>query len=105
MKHDKTATPKTAALPDVPWMTSLPQVLAWPLRVQDMLWRETLLSIARMAELRADCLRNLARAGTPMDAAAIQGEYARKLLDLAQQDGDRLARAVRDAAPAARKAA
>lgn len=105
MKNGKTATPETAALPQFPWMTNLPDALAWPLRMQDMLWRETLLTMARMAELRADCLRNLARATLPMDAAAIQGDYARKLMDVAEEEGSRIARAMKDAAPAALKAA
>lgn len=105
MKNDKTATPQTAALPDFPWMTNLPDAIVWPFRVQEMLWRETLLTMARMAELRADCLRNLARAAMPMDAAAIQGEYARKLMDVAEEEGNRIARAMKDQAPAARTAA
>lgn len=105
MKNDKTAVPDMAALPDFPWMTNLPDALAWPLRMQDMLWRETLLTMARMAELRAECLRNLARASMPMDAVAIQGDYARKLLEAAEEEGDRIARAMKDVAPAARTAA
>lgn len=105
MKNDKTATPETAALPDFPWMDSLPDALAWPLRMQDMLWRETLVTMARMAELRADCLRNMASASMPMDAVAIQGDYARKLMEVAEEEGNRIARAMKDAASAAGKAA
>lgn len=105
MKNDKTATPETAALPDFPWMGSLPDAFAWPLRMQDMLWRETLVTMARMAELRADCLRNMANASMPMDAVAIQGDYARKLMKVAEEEGNRIARAMKDAASAAGKAA
>ncbi|WP_207102558.1 hypothetical protein [Paracoccus shandongensis] len=103
MKNHKTAGPDRPALPDVPGMAdSLPEALLWPLRMQEVLWRETLLGLARMAELRAECLRNLAHVHLPTEAAAVQSDYARKLLDAAQQDGARLARALKDAAPRTR---
>ena len=105
MRNDKTATPETAALPDFPWMTTLPEILAWPLRMQDVLWRAALMSMARMAELRADCLRGMASAMLPMDAAAIQGSYARKLLNAAEEEGSRLIQAMKDARPVLRHAA
>jgi hypothetical protein len=105
MKNDKTATPETAALPQFPWMTNLPDALAWSLGMQDILWRETLLTMARMAELRAECLRHMAHPTMPMDAAAIQGDYARKLLNVAEEEGSRIARAMKGAAPATRTAA
>lgn len=105
MKNDKTAKPETAALPGFPWMTNLPDAMVWPLRMQEMLWRETLLTMARMAELRAECLRNLARVTLPMDAAAIQSDYARKLMETAEDEGNRIVRAMKDAVPVARTAA
>lgn len=83
----------------------LPDVLLWPIRMQELLWRETLLTMARMAELRAECLRNMAHVSLPMDAAALQSDYARKLLDVVEEEGDRFARAMRDAVPAMRQAA
>lgn len=104
MKDDKIAKPETAALPDVPGLT-LPDVLLWPIRMQELPWREALLTMARMAELRAECLRNMAQVTLPMDAAALQTDYASKLLDVVQEEGNRFARAMRDAAPAIRKAA
>ena len=75
MKNDKIAKPETAALPHFPGM-NLPDVLLWPMRMQELLWRETLLTMARMAELRAECLRNMAQVTLPMDAAALQNDYA-----------------------------
>ncbi|MDQ1901154.1 hypothetical protein RAH32_11945 [Paracoccus sp. WLY502] len=104
MKDDKIAKPETAVLPDSPGM-NLPHVLLWPLRMQEMLWRETLLTMARMAELRAECLRSMAQVSLPMDAAAIQSDYARKLMEVAGEEGNRLARAMKAAVPAMHKAA
>ena len=104
MKNDKIAKPETAALPHFPGM-NLPDVLLWPIRMQELPWREALLTMARMAELRAECLRNMAQVALPMDAAALQSDYARKLLDVVQDEGNRFARAMRDAAPTMRKAA
>lgn len=101
MDNDSLAKPESAAPAVFPWMTTPPDVFAWPLRIQDMLWRESLLAMARIAELRAECLRKLAETSMPMDAAAIQGDYARKLLDVAEDEGSRLARGLKDAAPAA----
>lgn len=104
MKNDKIAKPETAALPDIPG-PNLPDVLLWQIRMQELLWQETLLTMARMAELRAECLRKMAHVTLTMDVVALQGDYARKLLDVVEEQGNRFARAMLDAAPATREAA
>lgn len=104
MKNDRTATPAPAALPDFLGI-DLPDVMLWPLRMQETLWRETLLTMARMAELRAECLRDMAQVNLPMDAAAIQSVYVRKLLTTAEDEGSRIVSALQNQGTVARQAA
>lgn len=104
MKDDKTAKPETAVLPDFPWM-NLRRVCLWPLRTQEMLWREARLTISAMAGLWAGCLRDMAHRSLPPDAVACRQEYARKRRDMAGTNGNRMALAISDGMPALRKAA
>lgn len=85
-------------MPDFHWMMQVPDTVVRPFRVQSVFWREAVSAMAGVAELQADCLRKLAGANTMMDAVAIQGEYMQKLMQSAENEGNRIALVVKSAA-------
>ena len=90
MKDDNRAKAEAGGMPDFHWINQLPDAAVRPFRVQMLLWREMVSAMADMAEIRAECLRKLACVNSPMDAAAIQNEYMHKLMQSAENEGNRI---------------
>jgi len=97
MKNVRRVKPAEPATPDLHWINRMSEMALRPYQIQSLLWRETLTALAAMAELRADCLRKLAGVSTPMDAIAIQNEYMQKLLQSTEEEGNRIALALKSA--------
>lgn len=93
MKADHAKREKTTQ-PQFFWANQLPELAMRRFCIQTVLWRETLSAMAGVAGLQAECLRKLACVNTPLDALAIQKHYLQQLVEIAEEEGNRLAMAL-----------